>query len=99
MGGRVDNEWPVVHDEVAHRFEVALGDEQAVLNYHRRNNALVITHTGVPRAWEGRGIAASMTRAAFEYARAQGLSIVPVCSYAAAYLKRNPEYGDLIKRD
>jgi uncharacterized protein len=89
------NDWPVEHNETALRFEVALGDELAILNYHVHGRALVITHTEVPRAWEGRGIAASLTLAACEYARATGLSIVPVCSYAVAYLQRHPEYKDL----
>jgi predicted GNAT family acetyltransferase len=93
------DEWEVRHDERGRRFEVALGDERGVLNYHVDGQAFVITHTGVPRAWEGRGIAASLTRAACEYARRAGLAIVPVCSYAAAYLRRHPEYQDLRARD
>jgi predicted GNAT family acetyltransferase len=92
-------QWTVEHDQAARRFVVALGDEQAVLNYYLRGDALVITHTGVPRAWEGRGIAASLTRAALEYARSQGLSVVPDCSYAAAYLRQHPEYSDLSNSD
>ena len=28
-------------------------------------------------------------------ARAQGRTVLPQCSYAAAYLERNPEYADL----
>ena len=63
-------EWTVKQDEAARRFEVALGDEKAVLNYSLRGGALVITHTGVPPAWEGRGIADGVTGAALEYARA-----------------------------
>ncbi len=90
-------EWSVEHDQRAHLFYVALGDERAVLNYYQRARALVITHTGVPLAWEGRGIAAGLTRAALVYARAQGLSVVPLCSYAAAYLRKHPEYEDLWK--
>ena len=92
------DDWPVEHDEAGRRFEVALNRERAVLNYDLRGAAMVITHTGVPRAWEGRGIAASLTHAALEYARSRGLSVVPVCSYAAAYLRRHPEYGDLSER-
>ena len=65
-------EWTVKQDEAARRFEVALGDEKAVLNYSLRGGALVITHTGVPPAWEGRGIAASLTRVALEYAHGAG---------------------------
>jgi uncharacterized protein len=88
-------EWQVAHNEDAHRFEVVLNDELAQLDYYRRNDTMVITHTGVPRAWEGRGIAASLTRAALEYARANGLSVTPLCSYVATYIARHPEYRDL----
>ncbi len=88
------DEWPVEHNEAARRFEVALGDERAVLNYTLGGHALVITHTGVPRAWEGRGIAASLTRAACAYARAAGLAVVPVCSYAVRFLERHPELAN-----
>jgi uncharacterized protein len=94
-GESMAEEWQVVHDEAARRFKVALGDELAVLDYYRRDDALVITHTGVPRAWEGQGIAASLTRVALDYARDAGLSVVPLCSYAAAYIRRHPEYRDL----
>lgn len=88
-------EWLVGHDERLRRFEVSLGDEIAVLDYHLRDGTMVITHTGVPRAWEGRGIAASLTRHALDYARAAGLAVAPLCSYAAAYIRRHPEYRDL----
>ncbi len=91
------DDWPVEHDEKARRFKVKLDRDQAVLNYSLRGGAMVITHTGVPRAWEGRGIAASLTRAALEYARSRGLSVVPLCSYAAAYVRRHPEFEDLLK--
>ncbi len=92
-------EWTVEHDEAARWFAVSLDGERAALNYELRGNAMVITHTGVPRAWEGRGIAASLTKSALEFARARGLKVVPVCSYAAAYMERHPEYGDLGKAD
>ena len=91
----MSEEWQVVHDERARRFEVALTDGSAELDYYRQGDRMTITHTGVPRAWEGQGIAASMTRAALEYARKQGLSVVPLCSYAAAYIRRHPEYRSL----
>ena len=89
------DEWEVVHDEARGRFEVALDGQTAEFDYYRRGDSMVITHTGVPRAWEGRGIAAAMTRAALDYARDNDLSVTPLCSYAAAYIRRHPEYRDL----
>lgn len=88
-------EHEVTHNESARRFEVALGDELAELDYYLRDNTMVITHTGVPRAWEGRGIAAALTKTALEYARSEGLTVAPLCSYVAAYMRRRPEYGNL----
>jgi uncharacterized protein len=92
--GYVVEEWQVLHNQAARRFVVTLGDEQAVLNYRLQGDGLVITHTGVPPAWRGRGIAAALTQAALEYARHEGLSVAPACSYAAAYMRRHPEYGE-----
>lgn len=91
----MSHEWQVIHNEPAHRFEVALGEVIAELDYYLRNSTMIITHTGVPRAWEGQGIAASLTRAALDYARTQGLSVRSLCSYVTAYIRRHPEYRDL----
>lgn len=54
---------PVAHDAAAHRFTLAVDGQQAVLDYQLRDGAMVITHTGVPDALGGRGIAALLTRA------------------------------------
>jgi predicted GNAT family acetyltransferase len=43
----------------------------------------------VPAPIGGRGIAAELTRAALETAEAAGWTVVPVCSYAAAYMRRH----------
>ena len=44
----------------------------------------------------GRGVAGDLVKAALDYARAQGLRVVPACSYSAAYVQRHPEYADLV---
>ena len=55
---------------------------------------MTITHTRVPDAIGGRGVAAALTRAALALARESGWSVNPACSYAAAYLARHPEEVD-----
>ena len=42
----------------------------------------------------GRGIAADLMRAALAAARTAGWTIVPACSYAAAYLQRHPDAAE-----
>ncbi|HEV2621191.1 MAG TPA: GNAT family N-acetyltransferase [Frateuria sp.] len=83
------------HDPGAQRFETRVDGALCVLDYRLAGDSMTITHTGVPPAVEGRGIAAALTRAAMESARAQGLKVVPACSYAAAWLRRHPEFADL----
>jgi len=84
------------HDPASHRFTTQADGHEAELVYRLRDRALVIEHTGVPEAIGGRGIAGDLVRTALEYARAQGLRVVPACSYSAEFVKRHPEYADLV---
>jgi predicted GNAT family acetyltransferase len=83
------------HDPAAQRFSVMVDGEQGHLEYKAGEGAIVITHTAVPPAIGGRGIAGALVQAALEYARAAGLKVIPRCSYAARYFDAHPEYADL----
>ncbi|HET6587508.1 MAG TPA: GNAT family N-acetyltransferase, partial [Oleiagrimonas sp.] len=65
-------------------------------DYRLRDGVMTITHTGVPEVIGGRGIAASLTRFALETARREGWKVVPACSYAAVFIRRHPEFCDLV---
>lgn len=84
----------VNHDPGAHQFTTEVNGERAVLDYTLLGNVMTITHTGVPRQIEGRGVAAELTREALKTARTQGWRVVPQCSYAVAYLAKHPQAGD-----
>ncbi|HEY5970644.1 MAG TPA: GNAT family N-acetyltransferase [Pseudoxanthomonas sp.] len=86
----------IAHDTESGRFSTEVEEHPAELVYRRQGSRMIIEHTGVPNAIAGRGVAGELVRAALEYARAEGLRIVPACSYSAAYLQRHPEYADLI---
>ncbi|KRG42800.1 acetyltransferase [Stenotrophomonas pictorum JCM 9942] len=85
----------VVLDAANHRFELLVDGHVAVLEYRLEEGGMVITHTGVPEAIGGRGIAGTLTRAALDHARAQGWKVIPACTYAAAFMRRHGEYADL----
>ncbi len=57
------------------------------------------THTGVRDAYEGQGLAGQLARRALDDARAEGLKIVPLCPYVAAYLEQHPEDQDLVDHE
>ena len=86
----------IVHDAAQSRFAVMVDGRLCVCAYHLREGVVLFTHTEVPPALQGRGIAAALVRAALGWARAQGLAVRPLCSYVAAYMRRHPETQDLL---
>jgi predicted GNAT family acetyltransferase len=87
----------VQHNRAENRFQVEIESHLAVLEYQREGSTILFTHTGVPSALEGRGLGSKLVRAGLDYARAEGLSVVPLCSFVAAYIQKKPEYQDLLK--
>lgn len=79
------------------RYVIRLGGgAEAELSYQRAGDgSRVVTHTGVPPAFEGRGIAGRLVDALIADARAEGFKITPLCSYVAAQFRRHPEWHDL----
>ena len=57
---------------------------------------MIIDHTRVFDGYEGKGIARQMVLAAVDFARTNNRQIVPVCSYAQAFLTRTDEYKDIL---
>jgi len=86
----------VTDNPVRHRFELAVDGQTAFAVYHREPGLLTITYVESPLALRGGGVAGRLMQGVLEQARAEGLKVVPVCGYAVAYMKRHPEYADLM---
>ena len=86
----------VQHQPEAGRFVVVVDGHEAEVNYSLDGDVLAITHTGVPGEIGGRGVASALVRAAFDHARANGLKVRALCSYAAAWSERHPEQADIL---
>jgi len=80
----------------AHRFELAFANGTVVVDYEPAPGALTITHTEVPKALEGRGLASRMAGLIVAEARRRGLKLIPVCPFFAGHLKKHPELGDIV---
>jgi hypothetical protein len=72
----------------ARRFELGEGEEMTFADYRRAGAHLFIDHVETPPALRGHGAAGALMEAIVEQARAEGREIVPVCAYAAAWLRR-----------
>ena len=86
----------ITHDETQCRFGCIVDGYHCQLDYRLDGQRMIVLYTGVPHQVGGRGIAADLTRVALDTARTRGWHVVPLCTYAAAYIRRHPEYADLL---
>jgi predicted GNAT family acetyltransferase len=72
------------------------GERLAELVYTRDGNVMTIRHTEVDDSLRGQGVGRHLVDAAVAYARAEKLTIVPVCPYARSVFERDPSIGDVL---
>jgi uncharacterized protein len=89
----------VTHDPDHSRFQYASGGSVAELVYRLRGERMVLLHTGVPDALERHGIGGELVRAAVGYAASQGLTVVPACPFARAWLEQHPDVAAQVPID
>lgn len=90
------NNRQIIHNTEKSRFEYTEDGHLCVLDYVLNGSTAVFTHTGVPPAIGGRGIAADLVRYGLDTARSKGWKVRPDCSYVAAFIERNKQYQDLL---
>jgi predicted GNAT family acetyltransferase len=80
-----------------HRYELRAGDELVgIIDYRLHGDVIRLVHTEVPAAFSGQGHASTLARSALDDARSRGLTVRPDCPYVASYIKKHPEYADLV---
>ena len=88
----------VTHNEPRKRFETTVDGHVCMADYQMRGNVMWMTHTGVPPAVGGRGIAAELVRVALEWAERNNYKVEPSCSYVEVYMRRHPQTQKLLAR-
>ncbi len=84
-------------DEAAGRYELRLdGRRVGLADFYRRGDVVVIPHAETLPEFGGRGLAGRLVRFCLDDIRAQGLRVDPACPFVAAYIRKNPEYSDLV---
>jgi predicted GNAT family acetyltransferase len=78
------------------RFELEEGGATAWADYRLQGERLYLDYVFAPPELRGTGAAGRLMAAVAGEARARGLSITPICGYAAAWLRRSPQFRDLV---
>ena len=78
------------------QFEIEIDGKLGVTKYRLKPGRMILTHTEVPSELEGLGVGNTLARAALDYARSEGLRVVPRCLFISAFIQRHKEYQDLV---
>lgn len=80
-----------------HRFELRIGPDVAAFSeYNVVKGALLFTHTEVSAAFEGKGLGGQLVAFALDEVRRRDLHAIPACPFVAAFIRKNPEYLDVV---
>ena len=88
---------PAITDNTARgRYEMVVDGQTAYVTYARQNGRMTLMHTEVPDTLAGRGIGSALARAVLDDIRRRELRVVPECEFIAGYIKRHPDFADLV---
>ena len=90
----------VADNPAASRYELRVDGELAgFINYHIRGDTISLIHTEVGPGFQGGGFAGRLARYSLDDARKRQLAVLPFCPYVRSWIKRHPEYADLVPPD
>lgn len=78
------------------RYEMVVDGQTSYVSYMRIGDRLTLVHTEVPKALGGRGVGSALATAAFRDIRSRGLRVAVECEFLQKFVKRHPEFSDLV---
>lgn len=85
-------------EEQAYVIEVD-GARAGRAEYRTIDERRVFTHTEVDGEFSGLGLATRLVRFALDDMQSQQTRIVPLCPFFAAYIRRHPEFDELVDHE
>ncbi len=86
----------VTDNRAQRRFELMEDGHTAYADYAVEKDVLSIKYVFAPEALRGSGAAGRLMAGVTDFARAQNLKIIPICGYAASWLRKHKEHHDLM---
>nr|WP_298925180.1 GNAT family N-acetyltransferase [uncultured Allomuricauda sp.] len=92
----MDSDYLLIDNIEAKEFQFRIGESIARIEYIKAKEKIYLTHTEVPRDYEGKGVGSELIKQALENIKARDLTLVPLCPFVAMYIKRHPEWKTLV---
>jgi predicted GNAT family acetyltransferase len=79
------------------RFELRLdGELVGWAEYRPAGDSVIVAHTEIDEGHDGEGLGSVLVGGTLDHIRANGKTVIPTCEFTAAYIRRHPEYVDLV---
>src|ERR1700754_4446264 len=87
----------VADNPAQNRFEL-LEDERVVgwVDYRLAGGSVIALHTEIADGNERRGFGSVLVRGMLDQLEAGGKTVIPMCPFTAAYIRRHPEYARVV---
>ena len=92
-------EYTLIDNQEEKQYEYRLDGGIARVEYIKTTEKIFLTHTEVPQAFEGKGIASALVKDVLKEVEKSGLALIPLCPYVAMYIKRHPEWKSLVMKN
>lgn len=80
-----------------HRYELVEGDEIAgFIVYQVRDGEYWLVHTELEEGYGESGVGSFLVRKTLDDLRSKGVAVVPTCPFVGGWIKRHPDYQDLV---
>lgn len=90
--------YTLIHNQDAHQYEYHIDNHICYITYDDQNGKMHLTHTVVPKALGGQGIAKKLLIDVLKEIRKTGKKAVAECSYVVNFEAKNPDFSDVFTK-
>lgn len=92
----MDEQLKLVNNQEKARFELEVDGYVAFIDYKIKGEKIYLIHTEVPAELAGKGVGNAIVLKTLKFVQDKGYSLVPLCPFVAAYIKRHPEWEAIV---
>lgn len=86
----------LIDNTAENQFEIRINDQTAFVEYVIKGDKIYLTHTEVPASMQHQGVGSALIGKALKHIKGEKRTLVPSCSFVAAYVDNHPEWHSLL---
>lgn len=87
-----------LNNKEKNQYELHVGEYFSLAMYKINKEGVVyMTHTETPSELKGQGVATELIEKSLRDIKEQGRKVYPLCPFVIAYIRKNPEWKDIVK--